>query len=156
MRSFLPTTLVLLALLAPGQVAAQEGAVSGALDPESYVALSADQQAQMTLGGFRGYLERVREDDAELYSLLDRRLDSLEERSTIADVVFWTGTALGAGALVSAIPVHEELGLDPAIGFIIGGVSTFVLGIIIQAILRPGHGDLMALIDLHDQRLGRR
>ena len=48
------------------------------------------------------------------------------------------------------------MGLDPALGMIIGGASTFLLGVIIQAIIRPSHDDLVALIDLHDQRLGRR
>ena len=74
----------------------------------------------------------------------------------IADVVFWTGTVLSVGALVSAIPVHEEVGLDPALGLIIGGASTFLLAVIIQAFIRPNHDDLMRLIDLHDQHLGRR
>lgn len=129
---------------------------TGALDPDGYVALSADQRAQLSLGGFRGFLERIREDDTDLYRLLDARLDSLEERDTIADVVFWIGTGLAVGALGAAIPVHEELGVEPAVGFIIGGVCTFVLAVIIQAIVRPGHDDLMALIDTHDQLLGRR
>ena len=150
--------IVLVACLAFAAPAAAQDSdpPAGALDPEGYVALSADQRAQLSLGGFRDFLERVREDDTDLYGLLDARLDGLEERDTIADVVFWIGTGLAVGALVAAIPVHEELGLDPAVGFIIGGVSTFVLAVIIQAIIRPGHDDLTALIDLHDQLLGRR
>lgn len=134
---------------------------SGALDPESYVALSADQRAQMSLGGFRGYLERVREDDVQLYGILDVRLVVLEERETIADIIFWTATGLAAVSLITAIPVHEVLRdgpslADEALAFIIGGASAFLLGVIIQAIIRPGHDDLMALIDLHDHQLGRR
>ncbi|MCA9609397.1 MAG: hypothetical protein KC619_27540 [Myxococcales bacterium] len=127
-----------------------------ALEADGYVALSADQRAQMSFDGFRSYLERIHDEDDGLYQLLDPRLDALEERNTIADVVFWTGTALAVGALVSAIPVHEELGLDPSLAFIFAGVGTFALAVIIQAIVRPGHSDLMQLIDLHDQRLGRR
>src|SRR5690349_19401163 len=49
--------LALIALvLAPALVHAQ--AEGSALDPESYAALAADDHAQMTLGGFRRYLER--------------------------------------------------------------------------------------------------
>lgn len=140
-----------LALASPA--AAQE---DEALEPDGYVVLSADQRAQLSLGGFRDYLERVRDEDDSLYQLLDPRLDALEERDVIADVIFWTGTALSVGALVSAIPVHEELGLDPALGFIIGGASTFLLAVIVQAVIRPGQSDLFALMDLHDERLGRR
>ena len=127
-----------------------------ASDAERSVALSADQRAQLSLGGFRAYLERVREDDDSLYRVLDARLDELEERTTIADVIFWTGTILSVGALVAAIPVHEEVGLDPALGLVFGGVGTFLLAVIVQAIVRPGQSDLMALIDLYDERLGRR
>src|SRR5690606_2703816 len=60
----------------------------GALDPESYATLAADDEAQLTLGGFRGYLERIRPTDAALYAALDPRLDGLEERDVIADVIF--------------------------------------------------------------------
>lgn len=123
---------------------------------EGPAVLSSDPRAHLSLGGFRGYLERLREDDDALYGILDPRLDALEERNTIADVIFWTGTALAVGALVSAIPVHEELGLDASLAFIFAGVGTFALAAIVQAIVRPGQSDLMALIDLHDQRLGRR
>lgn len=131
-----------------------------ALDPDSYVALSADQDAQTSLSGFRAYLERTREADPRLYRVLDLRLDDLESRDTAADVVFWTATGLGVAAMIAAIPVYTELsndlGQDLAIGLLVGGASTFVLGLIIQAIVRPSHGDLVALIDLHDQHLGRR
>jgi len=125
-------------------------------EPPAVGVLSADQRAQLSLGGFRDYLERLREEDESLYRLLDPRLDGLEERNVIADVVFWTGTILAVGALVSAIPVHEEVGLDPALGLIVGGASTFLLAVIIQAFVRPNHDDLMRLIDLHDEQLGRR
>lgn len=153
MRS-VQAALLWVLILAPGVAAAQEE--DDTLDPVSEMALSADQRAQLSLEGFRVYLERVREEDDALYQLLDPRLDALEERNTIADVIFWTGTGLAVASLGAAIPVHEELGLDAALGFIIGGVSTFLLGIVIQAVVRPGHSDLMALIDLNDQRLGRR
>ncbi len=156
MRVFVAVTLGLSMIVGPALASAQDIAPGGALDPESYVALSADQRAQMSLGGFRGYLERVRQDDENLYSLLDTRLDELEERETIADVVFWTGATLSVGALVAAIPINDEFGLDASLGFIVGGAGAFLLTLIIQAILRPGHDDLMALIDLHDRQLGRR
>jgi hypothetical protein len=136
-----------------GPADAPEG---GALEAEGYVALSADPRAQASLGGFRAYLERTRELDEALYAALDPRLAELERRETAADWVFGVATGLSVGALVAAIPVHETLGLDPAIGFLVGGGATFVLGLIVQAVLRPGHADLMRLIDLHDERLGRR
>lgn len=153
---------VLLLSLAPLSAAAQDDdrVVSpddaDALEAEGYVALSADQRAQLSFDGFRAYLERVQGEDDGLYRLLDPRLDALEERNTIADVIFWTGTVLAVGALVSAIPVHEELGLDPSLAFIFAGIGTFAVAVIVQAIVRPGHSDLMRLIDLHDERLGRR
>lgn len=153
---------VLLLSLAPLSAAAQDDdrVVSpddaDALEAEGYVALSADQRAQLSFDGFRAYLERVQDEDDGLYRLLDPRLDALEERNTIADVIFWTGTVLAVGALVSAIPVHEELGLDPSLAFIFAGIGTFAVAVIVQAIVRPGHSDLMRLIDLHDERLGRR
>ena len=156
MRVLTSIAWTLLVSTLPLGAAAQEETPSGALDPESYVALSADQDAQTSLGGFRRYLERVRADDRALYTLLDDRLDPLEERNTVADVVFWTGAALSVGALVAAIPAHETLGLDASLAFVAAGASAFLLTVIIQAALRPGHDDLMALIDLHDQRLGRR
>lgn len=154
-----------LVLAAPALCAAQASTDApppsgSALDPDSYVALSADQDAQTSLSGFRAYLERTREADARLYRVLDLRLDDLESRDTAADVVFWTATGLGVAAMIAAIPVYTELsddmGQDFAIGLLVGGASTFVLGLIIQAIVRPSHGDLVALIDLHDQHLGRR
>lgn len=130
----------------------------GALDPESYATLAADDEAQLTLGGFRGYLERIRPTDAALYAALDPRLDGLEERDVIADVIFGVGTGLGIALSVAAIPAYVELdgGEDVAIALVVAGVSTFVLGVVIQAIVRPGHGDLMALIDQHDELVGRR
>ncbi len=147
-------------VLSSASVEAQEGPSGSALDPNSYVALSADELAQISLGGFRSYLERIRAGDALLYRQLDPRLDSLEERELAADVVFWVGTGLGIAALASAIPVYllvrEERRDDPTIGLIVAGLSTFVLGVIIQAIIRPAHGDLVQLIDLHDELVGRR
>jgi hypothetical protein len=144
---------------APSAAHAQQ-APGGALEAEGYVALSADEGAQQTLGGFRAYLERVRRDDLSLYRALDPPLDDLQWRDTIADVIFWTATGLAVAAVVTAIPIYTELrdqvGREPTIGLVIAGISTFVVGAIVQAIVRPTHGDLMALIDLHDQILGRR
>ena len=130
-------------------------------EAEQYLALSADQRAQLSLGGFRAYLERTRDDDQEgLYQLLDPRLDDLESRETVADVVFWTATGLGVAAVAAGIPVfaeYEGQGLaDLGVGLIVGGASTFLLGLIIQAFVRPSHDDLVTLIDLHDEHLGRR
>jgi hypothetical protein len=152
MRALLAFLLSFLPLTAQAQ------APGGALDPESYVALSADDEAQLSLGGFRTYLERIRPTDPALYADLDLRLDALQERDVIADVIFGVGTGLGLAAAVAAIPVYTELegGTDLAIGLVIAGVSTFVLGLVIQAIVRPGHGDLLALIDYHDELVGRR
>lgn len=153
------TWIALGAVLACSSAQAQAPASDGALDPESYVALSADDQAQLTLGGFRRYLERIQPTDAALYRELNPRLDELESRDLAADVVFWTATGLGVAALITAIPVYVELpDLDPgvAIGLVVGGVSTFLLGVIIQAIVRPGHDDLVRLIDFHDELVGRR
>lgn len=141
----------------PVQARGEDPSASGSpFDAESYVALSADQDAQESLGGFRTYLERTREADTDLYRVLDARLDDLESQATAADVIFWTATGLGAASLIAAIPVHETLGLDPALGFMIAGGGVFLLGVLIQAIVRPGRGDLVELIDLHDERLGRR
>ncbi len=130
----------------------------GALDPESYAALSADDEAQLSLGGFRTYLDRIRTSDPALYADLDLRLDALQERDVIGDVIFGVGTGLGVAAAIAAIPVYTELedGTDLAIGLVIGGVSTFLLALVIQAIVRPSHGDLVALIDYHDELVGRR
>ncbi len=153
------TAVAFLGLLACSTAHAQAPAGGGALDPESYVALSADDQAQLTLGGFRRYLERIHATDAALYAELDPRLDELEGRETAADVIFWTGTGLGVAALIAAIPVYTELpDLDPGvtIGLVVGGLATFLLGVVIQAIVRPGHDDLVRLIDAHDAFVGRR
>jgi len=162
MRLALCSLLVVLAL--PLAASAQDAPVSntggGALDPESYVALSADQRAQLSLAGFRSYLERIRPTDAALYGVLDPRLEELETRETAADVVFGLSGGLSVAALVAAIPVYTQVqsadGETAAIGLVIGGLSTFVLGLVIQAFLRPNHDDLMRLIDLHDATLGRR
>ncbi len=154
------TALVLMLVLAASSARAQDAPSGGALDPESYATLSADEHAQLTLGGFRHYLERIRASDAALYAQLDPRTRDLEGRETAADVVFWTATGLGAAALIAAIPVYTELGdsggSDVAIGLLIGGLSAFVLGVVIQAIVRPGHQDLVRLIDYHDELVGRR
>lgn len=132
----------------------------GALSAEGYVALSADQRAQISLDGLRAYLERTRASDEALYDALDPPLAELESRETTADVIFWTATGLSLAALIGAIPAYElageDLRTDLAVGLLVGGVSTFVLGLIVQAILRPGHGDLVRLIDRHDELLGRR
>jgi hypothetical protein len=149
--------LAFLLALAPLTALAQPPS-GGALDPESYAALSADDEAQLSLGGFRTYLDRIRTTDPALYADLDLRLDALQERDVIGDVIFGVGTGLGVAAAIAAIPVYTELedGTDLAIGLVIGGVSTFLLALIIQAIVRPSHGDLVALIDYHDELVGRR
>lgn len=147
-------SLLALLLVAPALASAQ--AEGGALDPHSYVSLSADQDAQLSLGGFRAYLERIQEGDEALYRALDPRLRGLEELDSTANIIFGVSAGLSLGALIAAIPVHEKVDQDIAYGLIIGGVSAFILGVIIQAIVRPGHGDLMALIDLHDREAGRR
>lgn len=138
--------------------AAQDGGspTGGAMSAEGYVALSADERAQLSLGGFRRYLDRTREADPSLYRVLDARLEDLEYRETAADVVFWTTTGLGVAAAAAAIPIHLEVNEDLAIGLIVGGASTFLIGLIVQAIVRPGHADLMQLVDLYDEQLGRR
>lgn len=148
------------ALFAPHSVAAQsdDGPPSGGgvFDPASYDALSADQDAQLSLGGFRLYLERTRALDESLYAQLDPRLDDLEYRESAADVVFGVGGGLGLAALIAGIPVYTEANEDAGVALMVAGASTVALALIIQAIVRPGHGDLVALIDLHDERLGRR
>lgn len=159
MRSGLPLALVVLLGAASARAQDEPAPTGGALDPTSYAALSADDQAQLTLGGFRGYLQRIRATDAALYAELDPRLRDLEGRETAADAVFWTATALGAGALIAAIPVYTELGegsTDIAVGLVVGGLSTFLVGLIVQAIVRPGQQDLVQLIDHHDDLVGRR
>lgn len=128
----------------------------GSEETDGYVALSADQEAQSSLTGFRAYLERTRDDDISLYETLDARLDGLEERIFVADVLFWTATAIGAATVLAAIPVLTEVDQDAGYAMMIAGASAFVLGVIIQAIVRPGHSDLLGLIDLHDRELGRR
>ena len=154
MRAWICVFAVTLSL--GGTAAAQEGAEDGEMGGAYGAALTDDEDAQWSLGGFRLYLQRIESSDPELYADLDPRLDDLETRETAADVIFWLGTGLGAAALLSAIPVHETLGLDPAIGFMIAGGSTFVLALIIQAIVRPGRGDLVQLIDRYDERVGHR
>lgn len=158
MRSGLSLALVVLLGAASARAQDEPAPTGGALDPASYAALSADDQAQLTLGGFRGYLQRIRATDAALYAELDPRLRDLEGRETAADAVFWTATALGAGALIAAIPVYTELeeGTDIAVGLVVGGLSTFLVGLIVQAIVRPGQQDLVQLIDHHDDLVGRR
>lgn len=127
-------------------------------EPERLGVLAADDEAHLSLGGFRLYLERIRPTDAAVYAELDPPLDGLQERELAADILFGVATGLGIATAAAAIPVYAELeqGEDLAIGLLIAGVSTFVLGVIIQAIVRPGHGDLLALIDRHDELVGRR
>ena len=147
--------LIALALAAAPAVASAQ-TESGPLSPESYATLSADADAQASLGGFRLYLERVREGDAELYAALDPRLRSLEERETISDVVFWSGFIVGLGLLGAAIPVAlEDVGLEPTIGLLVAGGSTLALAVLIAAIVRPGHADLVRLFEVHDRQIGR-
>ncbi|MGE0792288.1 MAG: hypothetical protein AB7S26_41830 [Sandaracinaceae bacterium] len=168
MRWLLAVTVI--ALGVPGIACAQLGDESE-LDSlggeesgsdEDSVALSDDQLAQLSLSGFREYLERIHDDghDEGLYALLDPRLDELEGRALAADVIFWTATALGVAAVAVGIPVYTEvaapLGPDLGLGLMIAGASTFLVGLIVQALLRPGQGDLMRLIDMHDEHLGRR
>jgi hypothetical protein len=149
---------VALLVFSPALARAQEG--GSALDPESYVALSADDRAQLSIGGFRSYLERIRSGDELLYRELDPHLDDLESRELAADVIFGVGTGLSIAALVSVIPVYTELSAQDSepimIGLISAGLGTFVISIIIQAIVRPGQGDLVRLIDQHDELVGRR
>lgn len=165
----LAATALSLAIAGPfgaSSAAAQDTSVLDtlALDPDdtpsprdpTYASLTADDRAQMTLGGFRGYLERIRPTDEALYLALDPRLDDLESRDETADIVFWTATSVALATVVAGIPVYEMVAEDIAIGLFIAGASTFALAVILQAILRPGLGDLFALIDEHDHRVGRR
>lgn len=160
----LASVLLLVSLASPVAATAQSEGGSdptarhggGVFDPASYASLTADDDAQLSLGGFRGYLERISESDPGIYRLLDPRLDDLEYRDSAADVVFGVSFGLGLAALGTSIPVYLEVGEEPGIGLIIGGLSAIVIGIVIQAIIRPGHQDLVALIDLHDERVGRR
>lgn len=151
------TLLVLLLIPAPASAQLDD---EGGREAEEYVALSADQRAQLSIGGFREYLERTREEDERLYEAIDPRLSDLESRELAADVIFWTATGLGVAAVAAGIPVYTEFQdrslADLGIGLMIGGASTFLLGVIIQAILRPNHDDLVAVIDLYDELLGRR
>lgn len=145
----------------PAPASAQESPSAGGEldDAEGYAALSADDLAQLTLGGFRRYLERIRTTDAALYAELDPPTAAVEDQDRAADAVFWAATGLSAAALIAAIPIHTELGdsgSDVALALLVGGVSTFVLGAIIQAIVRPGHSELVRLIDRHDELVGRR
>lgn len=162
MRAF-TLTMAWLTILSPGLAAAQtdERAMRAEdHEAEQYVALSADQRAQMSLGAFRDYLERTRDDDQTLYERIDPRLDDLESRELAADVIFWTATGLGAVAVAVGIPLFSEYQnetlADVGIGLMIGGAATFLIGVIVQAIVRPSHGDLMGLIDALDEHLGRR
>ena len=137
-------------------VAAQEvTSPGGALDPTTYASLTADDEAQVSLGGFRLYLERIEESDPQLYGLLDPRLRDLEDRSTAADVVFGVSLGLAVAGALGAIPAYELAG-EEAIGVLLGSAGLLLIGAIVQAIIRPGHGELVALIDLHDERVGRR
>ena len=152
-------TVGALTLSAPALACAQSDAEprgGGVFDAASYDALSADQEAQLSLGGFRLYLERTRDLDESLYALLDPRLDDLEYRESAADVVFGLGGGLGLAVAVAGIPVYTEVSQDAGVALLVAGASTAVLALIIQALVRPGHGDLVALIDMHDERLGRR
>lgn len=148
------------ATLAPSAASAQSDSSTpsggGVFDPTSYDALSADQDAQLTLGGFRLYLERTRSVDESLYAVLDPRLDDLEYRETAADVLFGVGGGLGLAALIAGIPVYTEASEDAGVALLVAGAGTLALALIIQAFVRPGYGDLVSLIDLHDERLGRR
>ena len=108
------------------------------------------------LGGFRRYLQRIEESDPQLYRLLDPRLSELEERSTVADVVFGVSLGLSIAGAFGTIPAYEFAGEEAALGVALGSVGLLLVGAIVQAIIRPGHGDLVALIDLHDERVGRR
>jgi len=138
-------------------VAAQEvTSPGGALDPTTYASLTADDEAQVSLGGFRLYLERIEESDPQLYGLLDPRLRDLEDRSTAADVVFGVSLGLAVAGALGAIPAYELAGEEAAIGVLLGSAGLLLIGAIVQAIIRPGHGELVALIDLHDERVGRR
>ena len=138
-------------------VAAQEvTSPGGALDPTTYASLTADDEAQVSLGGFRLYLERIEESDPQLYGLLDPRLRDLEDRSTAADVVFGVSLGLAVAGALGAIPAYELAGEEAAIGVLLGRAGLLLIGAIVQAIIRPGHGELVALIDLHDERVGRR
>ena len=138
-------------------VAAQEvTSPGGALDPTTYASLTADDEAQVSLGGFRLYLERIEESDPQLYGLLDGRLRDLEDRSPAADVVFGVSLGLAVAGALGAIPAYELAGEEPAIGVLLGSAGLLLIGAIVQAIIRPGHGELVALIDLHDERVGRR
>lgn len=132
-----------------------------ALESNGYVALSADDEAQSSLGGFRRYLERIHTNDAELYLALDPPLRELESRETWSDVVFWTATILAIGAMVAAIPIAVDSSISQdhtliAGTLIGGGGAIFVIGLLINAFLRPGHDDLQALVDRHDALVGRR
>lgn len=147
--------ICLLVLLVTAPACAQEAA-GGALDPTSYAALTADDEAQLSLGGFRRYLQRIEESDPQLYRLLDPRLSDLEERSTVADVVFGVSLGLSIAGAFGTIPAYEFAGEEAALGVALGSAGLLLVGAIVQAIIRPGHGDLVALIDLHDERVGRR
>lgn len=152
--------IALATLAAPALASAQiDPAADPALEPGGYVALSADDEAQASLGGFRLYLERIRPTDEQLYLQLDPELDGLEGRELASDVVFWSTAILGLGAMIAAIPIATEVrpdGTSISVGMVIGGGLTFALGLLINAFIRPSRGDLMAIIDHHDELVGRR
>jgi hypothetical protein len=128
----------------------------GGLDAEGYLVLSADQDAQASIGGFRRYLERVRPEDGALYALLDPPLADLERRERAANIVFGVGGTLGIGASLASIAVFSEVGDEAGWATLGAGLGVLAVTVVIQAILRPSFSELAALIDRHDRALGRR
>lgn len=151
--------LLCLLVLTPSLARAQDSAppAGDALDGNSYPVLTADQRAQISLGGFRLYLERVRPLDESLYDALDPPLSGLEGRRTAANVVVGVASVIAIGLAVASIPIFEGDGSDDAgVGLLVAAGGTFLVGLIISALLRPNQTDLFRLIDEHDRLLGRR
>ncbi|MGF1468062.1 MAG: hypothetical protein ACFCGT_18220 [Sandaracinaceae bacterium] len=154
----LALVLTLMSLGGAGSAAAQDSPPTGdVLSPEGNPVLAADQIAQQSIGGFRVYLERIRPTDPDLYAALDPTLDRLERRLFFANLTFGVSAVLGIGGLAVGIPfITEDVNEGVGIGLTVAGAATLALGLLIQAILRPGQSDLLALIDEHDRFLGRR
>lgn len=132
--------------------------------PPSHVAVGT-QYYDADLGGFREYLESIRDQDPSVYSQLDPDLSSLETQATAGKIVGWGSLAAGAGLMLFAL--HQGSKCDeqyPGVGddwlscqkdarnFIYAGVGVGLAGALVGfMVLPPGRSDFLSFVNRHNR-----
>lgn len=145
---------VLLAIAAvPAGTAAQAPFADATVSVEPFPSRTLSQPDRIgELTHARHYLDlEVRREDPRRYVRLDPELARLESLDTVADAVMWvtaglTLGALGAGIGVAAVEPPDNREVAAAMFAASGAV--LIAGLLIQALFRPSHDDVLDVFRL--------